>query len=144
MHPTGDFLDEPCLDLPSGNRFTLETSVKHTLPDGFWWKTILTPTGVSTSLGSLCLASDLSQRAWQTVLCPGQWPCSCRWSLAGAWHGPPLGTQRDPPVTSPALRGWHYAGVGGLWGGHYSSLSFSRLSASSRWLRFRQSEKQSA
>lgn len=70
--PLEDLLDEPCLDSSSGSRFHLGTSIKCTLPHSFCWKTLLTPTEVSTNLGSLCWASDLYQRAWQTLCCvPG-------------------------------------------------------------------------
>jgi len=60
---------EPCLDLSSGSRFRLGTSLKCTLPNSFCWKILLIPTEFSTDLGSLCWASDLSQRAWQTLCC---------------------------------------------------------------------------
>lgn len=51
--PLGDLLDEPCLDSSFGSRFRLGTSIKCSLPKSFCLKTILTPTEVSTNLGSL-------------------------------------------------------------------------------------------
>ena len=154
--PLGDLLDEPCLGSSSGSRFRLGT-LRHALQNSFCWKTILTPTEVSTNLGSPCWAADLSQRAWQTlchVLSNDPAPAGEVWLAHGLEHGsePSLSRRLETPsscvscsVGSALGRGSHPSPrVGGLHGGHCSSHSFSRLSASSCWLRFRQSEKQSA
>lgn len=48
--PLGNLLVEPSLDLSSRSTFRLGASMKHSLPNSFCWKTVLTPTEVSTNL----------------------------------------------------------------------------------------------
>lgn len=157
--PLGDLLDEPCLESSSGSRFRFGTSMKRAFQNSFCWKTILTPTEVSTNLRGPCWATDLSQRSWQTlchVLSNDTAPAGEAWPAHGLECSSEPSLSRRPERPSSHIscsvgsavgrgRGSHPSPrAGGLWCGHCSSRSLSRLSASSRWLRFRQSEKQSA
>lgn len=99
--PPRNLLDAPSTNSSSGSRFRLGTSKQP-----FWRRAgrpfshpLMSPLVSKSLLGIRPISKGLAD----FMPCPGQWPCSCRCSLAGAWlWAIPLRAQAHPSLASPA------------------------------------------